>query len=65
MLSRNVNLEEFDTLRELLKDFTPVISRIDRKVDKIYKDIGNVDRIYKTIEGEHKGSTKWESNFTY
>jgi len=40
-----IQLEEFYKLRELLKDF---ISRIDRKVDKIYKD----------IEGEYEGSSR-------
>ena len=38
-----INLEEFyqirEQLRELIKDFIPVISKIDRKVEDIYKDI--------------------------
>ena len=42
-----IKLEEFYKLRELLKDFIPVISRVDRNVDEIYKD----------IEGEHEGNT--------
>jgi len=36
---------EFNKLQELLMDFMPVISRIGRNLDKIYKD----------IEGEHEG----------
>jgi len=40
-----IQLEEFYKLRELLKDF---ISRIDRKVDEIYKD----------IEGKYEGSSR-------
>jgi len=43
-----MKLEQFYKLRELLKDFIPVISRIDRNVDKIYKD----------IEGEHDPSAR-------
>ena len=39
---------EFHKLRELWKDFIPVISKIDRNVDKIYKD----------IEGENRGTAK-------
>ena len=38
-----IKLEEFDKLQQLLKGLPPVVSRIDRNVDKIYKD----------IEGEH------------
>ncbi|KAF8417654.1 hypothetical protein EV426DRAFT_709670 [Tirmania nivea] len=38
-------LEEFDKLRELLKDFVPVISRINNNVEEIYKDIEENKRI--------------------
>jgi len=34
-----IQLEEFYNLRELLKDFMPLISRIDKNVDKMYRDI--------------------------
>jgi len=34
-----IQLEEFYKLRELLKDFMPLISRIDKNVDKMYRDI--------------------------
>ena len=49
-----IKLEEFYKLRELLKDFIPVISKIDRNVDEMYKD----------IEGEHKRKLLMKLNHT-
>ena len=47
-----IKLEEFSKLQELLQDFFPVVSRIDKNVDKIYKD----------IEGEHEGNTRMKQS---
>lgn len=49
-----ITLEEFHKIQELLKDFMPVVSRIDRNVSRINRD---VDKIFKDIEGECKGNT--------
>ncbi|KAF8417668.1 hypothetical protein EV426DRAFT_645734, partial [Tirmania nivea] len=43
--TREHNKERFNELQRLLKDFMPVISRIDRNVDKMYKDIEETKRI--------------------
>jgi len=43
-----IQLEEFFKLQELLKDFTPLISRIDK----------NVDKMYRNIEGEYEGNSR-------
>lgn len=42
--------EHLHKLRELLNEFMPLISKIDRRVDKIYKG----------IEGKHEGSSGGE-----
>ena len=48
-----INLGEFSKLRELLKDFLPVVSRVDSNVDKIYKYIKGEMRETPWIELNH------------
>ncbi|KAF8417576.1 hypothetical protein EV426DRAFT_699665 [Tirmania nivea] len=43
--TREYSKEKFHKLQVLLEDFMPVMSRIDRNVDKIYKDIEEKKRI--------------------
>ena len=54
--------QEFSKLHNLLKDFLPVISRIDCNISRVDRNISKVDRnideIYKGIEGEREGNTR-------
>ena len=51
-----ITLEKFDKLQDLLNDFIPVMTRIDGNVSRIER---NVDEIYKYIEGENDGNSKY------
>jgi len=50
-----IKLEEFYKLREVLKDFTEVISTIDKNISRLNR---NVDKIYKDIDGEYEESAR-------